>query len=52
MTWGRLITEMSTRELIYWMALYRIERREQDRAQEDARDRADAQRMARRLAGR
>lgn len=51
MTWGRLITDMSTREFTHWMAFYNLENRERKRAQEDAEDKANAQRVARRMAG-
>lgn len=52
MTWDRLITEMSTSEFVHWMALYKLEDREQERARQDAQDKADAARAVRRLAGR
>lgn len=51
MTRARLIREMSTRELIDWIAYFTIEQEDQTRAREVAEDRAKAQQMARQMAG-
>jgi len=52
MTWRRLISEMGTSELIHWMAFFRREQRDQDRARERASDNAEAMKAARGMAGR
>jgi hypothetical protein len=51
MTWRRLISEMGTSELIHWMAFFRREQRDQDRARERASDNAEAMKAARGMAG-
>lgn len=52
MTWRRLSSEMDARELTYWMAFFRRDQREQERARQQAKDNAVAADMARGLAGR
>jgi hypothetical protein len=47
MTRRRLVREMPSRELPYWMALYNIEVREREQAEQRAADKAKAERLAR-----
>lgn len=47
----QLLRDMSTTEFIGWIAFFKLEQEDQKRAQEDAEDRAKAQRIARQMAG-
>lgn len=49
MTRKRLAREMPPREFPVWMALYNVEARERERAQQDADDKAKAASMSRNL---
>lgn len=51
MTRAELLRRMSVRELVEWIAFFKIEQEETQRAREDAEDRAKAQQMARSMAG-
>ena len=51
MTRAELLLRMSGSEFAHWMALYQLEHREQQRAQQHAEDRAKAERMARSMRG-
>lgn len=51
MTRAELLLRMSGHEFAYWIAFYQRERREQDEAQDRVKDKAEAQRMARSMAG-
>lgn len=50
MTRAELLQRMSASEFAHWMALYDLERRERERAERDAQDKAKARDMARNLA--
>jgi len=51
MTRSELLRTMSTAELIDWIAFFKLEQADQQRQMEDAQDKAEAQRVARRMAG-
>jgi hypothetical protein len=51
MTRKRLVREMPSRELPFWMALYAIEAREREQAEQRAEDRAKAAKFARGMRG-
>lgn len=50
-TRAELLRTMSTREFIGWIAFYTLEQQDQQRAAEDAEDRAKAKQIARQMAG-
>lgn len=47
MTRAELLTRMSGSEFAYWVAYHILERRDEERALRDARNRQQAQRMSR-----
>jgi hypothetical protein len=47
MTRAELLQRMSASEFSYWVALYQVEQHERERAQQDAENKARAQRLAR-----
>lgn len=51
MTRAELVRRMSVRELVEWIAFFRLEQEDAQRAREDADDRARAQQLARQMAG-
>mgnify|MGYP003581117805 CR=1 FL=1 len=52
MTRAELLRTMSTREYIKWIAFFQLEQEDQQRAMEDAQDRARAQQLAHQMSGR
>lgn len=51
MTRKRLVREMPPREIPYWMALYNVEAREREQAEQRAEDKAKAAQLARGMRG-
>lgn len=52
MTHAELMSRMSTTEYIHWLAFFKLEQEDHDRAMQAAQDKADAQNAMRKLAGR
>ena len=51
MTHRQLLSDMSVPELVHWMAFFKLEQLDRERAQQDAEDKAAAQRALRGLRG-
>lgn len=51
MTRRELLSQMSIGEFIDWIAFFRLEQQDQEKARQDAEDRAQAQRVARQMSG-